>query len=328
MHFAGRICSPRVVTIVSELMDDLRDSVQRSLASAYTLDRELGGGGMSRVFVAREHALDRDVVVKALLPELTSGVSAQRFACEVHAAATLQHPHIVPVLCAGHTVDDIPYYMMPYIHGETLRQRLDRGRIPFVEAVQFVGDVAKALEAAHEADVIHRDVKPENILLSGGAAVVTDFGIARAIHEARVGAVNAVGAHLTMMGTSLGTPAYMAPEQASGDTVDARTDVYSWGVVAYEMVAGHHPFPAAITMQKMIAAHIAERPTPLSHHTNAAPGWFCQLVMRCLEKDPARRPADGAALVHDVEYGTSGRPSVTATCAAGVRRLFGGTRSA
>ncbi len=291
--------------------DDLHASLQFALGAAYTLERELGGGGMSRVFLAQDNGLERAVVVKALIPALASGVSAQRFAREVHAAATLQSPHIVPVLSAGHTQDDVPYYIMPFVHGETLRARLARGRVPYVEAVQFAGDVAKALAAAHEADIIHRDVKPDNILLCGESATVTDFGIARAIHESNE-SLAPEDIHLTRIGTSLGTPAYMAPEQATGDAVDARTDVYSWGVVAYEMICGHHPFPGATTSQKLIAAHIAERPPALSTRETRTPRWMCDLVMSCLSKDPAHRPADGAALVHAVEYGEIGHANPTA----------------
>lgn len=304
------------------MTDELRDFLQNALGSAYAIERELGGGGMSRVFFAQDTALERPVVIKALLPELASGVSAQRFAREVHAAATLQSPHIVPVLSAGHTTSEIPYYIMPFVHGETLRARLARGRIPYAEAVQLAGDVAKALAAAHEADVVHRDIKPDNILLTGGAATVTDFGIAHAIHKAREEKADPM---LTSMGTSLGTPGYMAPEQACGDAIDARTDVYSWGVVAYEMIAGHHPFPTAHTAQRLIAAQIAERPVSLSAHQTGTPAWFCKLVMSCLAKEPALRPADGNALVHAVEYGEAGQP-FHAVCAAAVRRIFGGAR--
>ena len=304
-------------------MDALRESVQASVGTAYVLERELGGGGMSRVFLARDTALDRPVVVKALLPELASGVSARRFAREVRAAATLQHPHIVPVLFAGHTADEIPYYVMPYVQGETLRQRLDRARIHFAEASALLADVAKALGAAHDVALVHRDVKPDNILLCGGAAVVADFGIAHAMHDARVGTADS---RLTTHRTSLGTPAYLAPEQAVGDEIDARADVYSWGVVGYEMIAGHHPFPAANTTQKLIAAHIAQRPKPLSPIAAAAPPWFCDLLMSCLAKDPAGRPANGSALVRAVEQGDTGRGSVLSRYTTGVRRLFGGAR--
>jgi serine/threonine-protein kinase len=298
-------------------MDELRKSLERSLGSGYLLGAELGGGGMSRVYLAHEHALDRQVVVKALVPELASAVSVQRFAREVRAVAALQNPHIVPVLCAGHTDADIPYYVMPFVPGDTLQQRMRGGPISYVETAALLSDVAKALAAAHARGIVHRDIKPDNILLSGGAAVVTDFGIAHAIGASRT------DGRLTTESTSLGTPAYLAPEQAAGDAIDARTDVYSWGVVAYEMAAGHHPFPRAATAQKLMAAHIAERPAPLSHCAEA-PLWFCALVMRCLAKDPAARPADGSALVHAVEYGAAGRFSVAATLAAGMSRLFGG----
>ena len=298
---------------------DLRESLAAALGSAYVIEREIGGGGMSRVFVARDTSLDRPVVVKALLPELASGVSVQRFAQEVHAAATLQSPHIVPVLCAGHTLDDIPYYIMPFVRGETLRTRLMQGRIPYAETVQLTGDVAKALAAAHEANMVHRDIKPDNILLTGGAASVTDFGIAHAIHQSRAESIDPM---LTSLGTSLGTPGYMAPEQACGDAIDARTDVYSWGVVAYEMIAGHHPFPTAHTAQRLIAAQISERPVALSTHSTSTPAWFCRLVMACLAKEPNLRPDNGAALVHAVEYGEAGPAPLAASLAAAVRRMW------
>ena len=298
--------------------DLLLEQLQSALGLAYTIERELGGGGMSRVFLARDEALGRRVVVKALLPELASVVSVRRFAREVHAAATLQHPHVVPVLSAGHTVGEVPYYLMPFVAGQTLRDRLLTGPIRFGETTALLGDVAKALAAAHEAGLVHRDVKPDNILITGGAAVVTDFGIAHAIHEAREEA----DARLTAVGASLGTPAYLAPEQAAGDAIDARTDVYSWGVVAYEMVAGHHPFPRATTGRQLIVAHMAERPAPLAAPRNPTPAWFRGLVMRCLEKDPDLRPRDGAALVAAVEGG--GGDSVVARAAAGMRWLFFG----
>lgn len=300
-------------------MPDLRESLQSALGAAYTLGDELGGGGMSRVFMAQDTELERPVVVKALLPELASEVSAQRFAREVHAAATLQSPHIVPVLRAGHTHDEIPYYIMPFVRGETLRARLARGRIPYAEAVQLLGDVAKALAAAHEAEMVHRDVKPDNILLTGGAASVTDFGIAHALHAARTETADPT---LTSMGTSLGTPGYMAPEQACGDTIDARTDVYSWGVVAYETIAGHHPFPTAHTAQRLIAAQIAERPVSLSTHATGTPAWLCTLVMSCLAKEPGLRPADGGILVHALEYGEAGQ-SRGIEWGTTVRKMFG-----
>ena len=301
------------------MTQELRESLQSALGTAYEVDRELGGGGMSRVFLARDTNLGRPVVIKMLLPELASGVSVQRFAREVHAVAMLQSPHIVPVIAAGHTSDDVPYYIMPFVRGQTLRARLADGRVPYPEAVQMLCDVARALATVHEAQMVHRDIKPDNILLTAGAASVTDFGIAHAIHEARE---DDADPSLTRTGTSLGTPGYMAPEQACGDAIDARTDVYSWGVVAYETIAGHHPFPTAHTIQRLIAAQIAERPVALSSHSASAPAWICKLVMSCLSKEPALRPADGTALVHAVEYGEAGQGG-EGVFGPVLRRMFG-----
>ncbi len=300
-------------------MDDLRESLQESLGPACTLERELGGGGMSRVFLARDRALDREVVVKVLLPELAEGVSVKRFAREVHETANLQHPHIVPVLRAGSTSDGVPWYVMPFVRGETMRARMDRGRIGFGESLALLGDVAKALGAVHAAGLVHRDVKPDNIIVCGGAAVVTDFGIAHAMHGAR----SERDVQLTALSTSLGTPAYLAPEQAVGDEIDARTDIYSIGVVAYEMIAGHHAFPDAHTAQKLIAAHIAERPQPLHARAVGAPAWFCALVMSCIEKDPGKRPADGGDLLRRFDEAAE-PPSITQRVTMSVRGLFGG----
>ncbi|HET7373671.1 MAG TPA: serine/threonine-protein kinase, partial [Gemmatimonadaceae bacterium] len=163
---------------------DLRDQLQRTLGDAYQLERELGGGGMSRVFVAEERALGRKVVVKVLSPELAAGVSSERFAREIRVAARLQQANIVPLLTAGETLG-LPYYTMPFVEGESLRQRLADGPLPISDAVSVLRDVARGLAYAHEQGVIHRDIKPENVLLSSGTAVVTDFGIAKAISASR-----------------------------------------------------------------------------------------------------------------------------------------------
>jgi serine/threonine-protein kinase len=222
----------------------------------YEFRHELGGGGMSRVFVAYERALDREIVIKVLPPELAATVSAERFAREVHVAAKLQHPNVVPVLTTGEAAG-LPYFTMPLVHGESLADRLARGPVPRPEAVAMLRDVARGLAHAHEHGIVHRDIKPQNILITGGMAVVTDFGIAKAIALSKTaGDVEVPG--LTVTGSSLGTPAYIAPEQAAGDNVDQRADIYAWGLVAYELLAGHHPFAHHSTAQRLIAAQIAE----------------------------------------------------------------------
>ncbi len=274
-------------------MSDLRAQLQTSLGTAYTLERELGGGGMSRVFVARENALGREVVVKVLAPELSAGVSAERFAREIATAARLQQANIVPVLVSG-VSEGLPYYTMPFVRGESLRALLSSGtRLPLADRVSVLRDVARALAYAHADGVIHRDIKPDNILLSGGAAVVTDFGIAKAISASRTDGVRPAGdgdGTLTQLGTSVGTPAYMAPEQAVGDELDQRADLYAWGVVAYELLSGAHPFAAKVGAAQLIAAHIAEVPRPLQDLNAEIPSDVAALVMQCLSKDPADRP--------------------------------------
>ncbi|MGH7653773.1 MAG: protein kinase domain-containing protein [Gemmatimonadaceae bacterium] len=275
-------------------MADVRDILQTSLGASYTIERELGGGGMSRVFVAEENSLGRKVVVKVLQPEMAAGVSVERFKREIVLAARLQHPHIVPLLIAGEA-GGLPYYTMPLVEGESLRQRLIRGSVPTDEAMSILRDMALALEYAHGHAVVHRDIKPENILLTGRSAVVTDFGIARAISAA---AGNESRGTLTTNGTVVGTPAYMAPEQAAGGEVDARTDLYAWGVIAYELFAGH-PFASRGSAQALLAAHITETPAPLTARRKDIPAPIAALVHRCLAKDPNERPASAAQLLAD-----------------------------
>src|SRR5688500_6483094 len=223
---------------------DVHDLLQTELGPAYRIERELTAGGMSRVFVAEEAALGRTVVVKVLRRDLAEGLSADRFRREVRLAARLQHPHIVPLLTAGELSGGILYYTMPFVGGESLRDRLSReGALPLEDAVRIARDVSSALDHAHRAGVVHRDIKPENVLLADGGAVVADFGIAKAIHASRQEEDHVRRAStLTAAGTSLGTPAYMSPEQAAADAVDHRADLYALGVVLYEMLTGHAPF--------------------------------------------------------------------------------------
>ncbi len=283
---------------------ELAEQLQQSLGSGYTIVRELGGGGMSRVFLADDNALGRSVVFKVLLPELAAGVNAERFNREVQLSARLQHPHIVPVLTAGQ-VDGLPFYVMPFVKGESLRTRLAGGPLPVPETIGILADVAKALAYAHADGIVHRDIKPDNILLSGGASTVADFGIAKAIVAAQHGKNGETSSDssesLTTLGTSLGTPAYMAPEQVAGDpNVDHRADIYSLGCVAYEMLTGKSPF-AGKSPQQMLAAHVLEKPTPIRDLRPDAPASLIALVNRCLEKDPSARAQSASDLVTQLE---------------------------
>jgi eukaryotic-like serine/threonine-protein kinase len=243
-------------------MSELRERLQSSLGNSYTLDRELGGGGMSRVFVADDRTLGRKVVVKLLSPDLAAGLSVERFKREILLAARLQHANIVPIHTSGES-DGLPFYTMPLAEGMSLRARLqEAGAVPLREAINVIRDVCRALAYAHKHGVVHRDIKPENILLSEGAAVVTDFGIAKALSASREeGRIS--GGTLTQAGTSLGTPAYMAPEQVAGDpNVDHRADIYALGCVAYELLAGHPPFHG-MAPQRLLGAHVTDKPKPI-----------------------------------------------------------------
>ena len=264
-------------------MSDLQSRLQASLGEAYQIDRELGGGGMSRVFLARDTALGRKVVIKVLPPEMAASVNIERFRREIQLAASLQHPHIVPVHAAAQ-VDELFYYTMPLVEGESLRAKLAReGELPIGDTIRILRDVADGLAYAHAHGVVHRDIKPDNILISGHHAVVTDFGVAKAVSAATG------GSSLTSVGVALGTPAYMAPEQAAADPhVDHRADLYAVGAMAYEMLSGHPPF-SGMSPQQVLAAHVTTRPVPLASQRESVPPALNELVMRCLEKKPADR---------------------------------------
>jgi tRNA A-37 threonylcarbamoyl transferase component Bud32/tetratricopeptide (TPR) repeat protein len=280
---------------------DLRERVQQSLSGTHTIERELGGGGMSRVFVAREQRLGRTVVVKVLAPELAAAISAERFEREIQLAASLQQANIVPVIAAG-DVDGLPYYTMPYVEGESLRARIAHGPVAIGRAMEILRDVARALAYAHARGVVHRDIKPDNILLSGHTAVVADFGIAKAIAAAQE---RSSGSTLTQLGTAVGTPAYMAPEQAAGDpSTDHRADVYAFGCMAYELLAGHPPFHG-LTPHKLMAAHMGETPRPIEELRPDCPPALARLIARCLAKEPAGRPANAEQLLRELDVTTS-----------------------
>jgi serine/threonine-protein kinase len=278
----------------------LRAMLERALADAYAIEHELGGAGMSRIFVAEERALGRKVVIKVLPPEYAAALDIERFTREIRFAAGLQQANILPVLHAGN-VEGLPYYTIPFVEGLSLRERLERdGPPPLSEALAILLDVAKALSYAHSHGVVHRDIKPANVLLSGGTAVVTDFGIAKAMLSATHHDKDST---LTAVGTRLGTPAYMAPEQAAGDpAIDHRADIYAWGVLAYELLSGAHPFAGSREAHQWIAAHISRHPKPLrSTGREAVASAITDLVMRCLEKDPNARPQRAELLVRELE---------------------------
>lgn len=272
----------------SLVSSDLQQQLQDIVGTGYRIDRELGGAGMSRVFVATDIALDRQVVIKVLPPELAAGINTDRFRREIQLAAKLQHPHIVPLLSAGAS-GALLYYTMPFIVGENLRTRLTRtGELPVNEAMKILREVADALSYAHSHGIVHRDIKPENILLSGNHALVADFGVSKALasstSETKIGEPT-----LTSLGIALGTPAYMAPEQAAADPmVDHRADIYALGVVGYEMLAGQTPF-AGLSPQKMLSAHVTTTPEQITmHRAQVSPG-LATIIMRALEKHPSDR---------------------------------------
>ena len=249
------------------------------------------------MFVATDTRLGRRVVVKVLSPDLVASVSAERFEREIRLAARLQHPHIVPLLSAG-DVDGIPYYTMPFVEGASLRERLTTGPLAPAEAQSILRDVARALAYAHRLGLVHRDIKPENVLLAEGIAMVADFGVARAL----TAATTLQGDVLTQVGMQIGTPAYMAPEQAAGDPdVDFRADLYAFGVMAYELIAGQHPFAGKRNMHALVAAHLTEQPKPLTTHTTDVTASLSTIVMQCLGKDPAERPESASAIVRALE---------------------------
>ena len=291
---------------------ELQQRLQSALGDTHRILRELGGGGMSRVFLAEETRLGRQVVVKVLPPETGAAVNVERFEREIRLAARLQHPHIVPLLSAA-AAGDLLYYVMPFIQGESLRSKLAReGELPVAEAARILREIVDALSYAHRNGVVHRDIKPDNVLLSDGHAVVTDFGVAKAV------SASSGSSSLTSLGVALGTPAYMAPEQAAADPhVDHRADIYAVGILGYEMLAGRTPFTAP-TPQAMLAAHITQAPEPVAKLRPAVSPALNGVLMRCLEKRAADRWQSAAELLSQLEAATtpSGGLAPTAATAA------------
>lgn len=265
-------------------MTTFEDQLKHAVSNAYDIERELGGGGMSRVFVATDKLLGRKVVIKLLSPELTAEVNRGRFRREIQVAAQLQHPHIVTLFSAGED-GDLVYYTMPFIKGESLKSALEKsGPLTVTEVVRILYDVIDALAYAHENGVVHRDIKPANILRSGSHYLVTDFGVAKALNAAMQ------TGQMTSTGMAVGTPSYMSPEQLAGDpSADHRIDIYAVGLLAYELLAGKSPF-AAPTPKGVLAAVLTRDPKPLIEVRPDVPRSLSEVVMACLSKEPEGRP--------------------------------------
>jgi TolB-like protein len=257
------------------------DRVRAAFASSYAVEREVGQGGMATVYLARDLKHDRQVALKVLRPELAAAMG-DRFPREIQIVAQLSHPHILPLHDSGE-MGGFLFYVMPFVEGESLRERLTReGRLPVRDAVRILREVTDALAYAHEHGIVHRDIKPDNVMLSGRHALVTDFGVAKAVSAAG-------GEKLTTVGMALGTPAYMSPEQAMGETdLDHRSDIYALGAMAYEMLTGEPPFDRP-TAQAILSAHILDAPEHITVKRANIPPVLGELTMRCLQKDKADR---------------------------------------
>ncbi len=288
-------------------MTDTFDRLKTALADRYTIEEEVGAGGMATVYLAEDLKHHRKVAVKVLRPELAAALGPERFLREIEIAAQLQHPHILPLHDSGEA-DGFLYYVMPYVKGESLRERLaQHGELPIAEAVKILREIVDALTHAHEQGVVHRDIKPDNVMLSGRHALVTDFGVAKAVSEATG------RAKLTTAGVALGTPSYMAPEQATADpTMDHRADIYAVGAVGYEMLTGRPPFTGT-TPQMILAAHVTEAVEPVTKHRESVPHALNDLILRCLEKKPADRWQSAEELLPQLEALTTPSGGMTPT---------------
>src|SRR5688500_6166121 len=278
-----------------------------ALSDRYSFEHELGQGGMATVYLAGDLRHERKVAVKVLRPELAATVGPERFLREIRIAAQLQHPHILPMLESG-SAEGFLFYVMPYVEGQSLRDRLAKqGELPVHDAVRLLTQVTDALSYAHTRGVVHRDIKPDNIMISGRHALVMDFGVAKAVSEA------SGRNQLTTAGVALGTPAYMAPEQAAADpNLDHRVDIYAVGVMAYELIAGRPPFVGG-TPHQVLAAHMTQAPDPLSRHRPGISPALEAAVMRCLAKRPAGRFQSADELLAQLEPLVTPSGGMTAT---------------
>ncbi|MEO7612139.1 MAG: serine/threonine-protein kinase, partial [Gemmatimonadales bacterium] len=276
------------------------------LGGRYRIERELGRGGMARVYLAEDLKHDRQVAVKVIRPELAASLGSERFLREIGIAARLRHPNIMPLFDSG-DVDGLLYFVMPFEAGQSLRARLDRdGPLGVAEALPILRDVARAIAHAHQHGIVHRDVKPDNVLLSGNAAVVTDFGIAKAVLAART---ETGTGPITQTGVVIGTPEYMSPEQGLGDpAADHRSDIYSFGCLAFELFTRRPPFTGTNSYQ-IVTAQMSTPAPALDASRTDIPAGITALIAACLERDPAHRPQSGAELLAALENTTSATPS-------------------
>ncbi|HKS07292.1 MAG TPA: serine/threonine-protein kinase [Gemmatimonadaceae bacterium] len=258
------------------------EQVRQAFAKSYAVEREVGQGGMATVYLAQDLKHHRQVALKVLRTDLSSTIGGDRFTREIQIIAQLAHPHILPLHDSGE-MDGFLFYVMPFVEGESLRQRLAReGRLPLSDAVRILREVTDALAYAHERGIIHRDIKPDNVMLSGRHAVVTDFGVAKAVSAASVD-------KLTTVGIALGTPAYMSPEQAMGETdLDQRSDIYALGAMAFEMLSGEPPFNRP-TAQAVLSAHVLDAPPDIATKRNDVPAALGEVLLRCLAKEKTSR---------------------------------------
>jgi len=285
----------------------LEDRLKTALSGRYTLDHEVGAGGMATVYLATDDKHDRKVALKVLRPELAAVLGPDRFPREIKIVAQFNHPHILSLYDSGESQGFL-YYVMPFVEGESLRQRVRReGQLPIGDAVRILREVVDALAYAHERGIVHRDIKPDNVMISGLHAVVNDFGVAKAVSAAG-------GEKLTTVGVAVGTPTYMAPEQAMGEVnVDHRADIYAVGALGYEMLSGKPPFDGP-TAQAILSAHVLEQPPDLRERRQAVPPVLADALRRCLAKDPADRWQRAEDLLHQLEMvGTTPSGGMTPT---------------
>jgi TolB-like protein/tRNA A-37 threonylcarbamoyl transferase component Bud32 len=270
-----------------------KERLSAALSGRYEIDREIGQGGMAVVYLARDIKHDRKVALKVLRPELSSAMGIDRFPREIHIIAQMHHPHILPLHDSGE-VDGFLYYVMPFVEGETLRTKLARGPLSINEGVRLLQEITDALAYAHQRGVIHRDIKPDNVMIEGKHATVTDFGIAKAVHSA-------ARDKLTTVGIAVGTPQYMSPEQAMAEAnVDHRADIYSVGVLGYEMLTGHPVFEGN-TAQAILSAHVLEVPKDIRERRPDVPALLAEALLKCLAKDPANRWQSAGDLLAQLE---------------------------